>query len=701
MTSVIASLIVALSLADAAGTEPPARRAIAIDVPYLPQTEALCGGAVAAMVFRYWGERHADDQQFAPLVDRRSGGIATGALTEAIRRRGWEAIAVSGTLEGLRQHLERDQPIILLIEDRPGRYHYVVAVGADDAGVFIHDPVWGPSRYFSESELVGAWKPTNFWSLLVRPTASAGASTDEAASNHSALPIIETAAAGRTKTTCDVLLERAIDDIKERGLHAADELLGAVRTQCQGSAAPISELAGVRFAQQRWEEAATLAQEALRHDETDTYAWDLLASSRFLTDDLPGALEAWNQTGKPHLDALRIEGLTRTRYAFVAEVLGLKPNALLTKKRYRLAERRLRELPDRSTSRINYRPRPDGFATVDVAILEPSARPSWIATGARAIVNREIAVHVPGWTGLGDVWNVSWRWWNERPGVGLSFEAPRVAPIPGVWRVEGSWVRQAYAGPPDRLRQGFVEPTEASAEADAPPTRETWTHVGLATTSWIAPDIRYEVAAGFDVWNGSRRAASVRGILERRFLADRISVMASASAWTPVSAGARFHAASFRASARSATEPRRFVHRADLQLERVTRHAPLALWSGAGDGHARPLLLRAHPLIHDGIIDGPVFGRRVASLSIETERWFDRPSLVRMGIAAFADAATASQRLESAMGKPLQVDVGAGLRLRLPGHEGTLRVDYGHGLRDGHDALTLGWQLTEQRRILP
>jgi hypothetical protein len=29
---------------------------LAIDVPYLPQTDALCGGAAAAMVLRYWGD---------------------------------------------------------------------------------------------------------------------------------------------------------------------------------------------------------------------------------------------------------------------------------------------------------------------------------------------------------------------------------------------------------------------------------------------------------------------------------------------------------------------------------------------------------------------------------------------------------------------------------------------------------------------
>ena len=75
-------LVVALSLAAPAA---------AIDVPFLPQTDALCGGAATAMVFRYWGDAHADVQEFAPLVDRRAGGIVNDALVDAVRRRGWRA----------------------------------------------------------------------------------------------------------------------------------------------------------------------------------------------------------------------------------------------------------------------------------------------------------------------------------------------------------------------------------------------------------------------------------------------------------------------------------------------------------------------------------------------------------------------------------------------------------------------------------
>jgi hypothetical protein len=129
------------------------------------------------------------------------------------------------------------------------------------------------------------------------------------------------------------------------------------------------------------------------------------------------------------------------------------------------------------------------------------------------------------------------------------------------------------------------------------------------------------------------------------------------------------------------------------RVDTASLAAPLALWSGAGEGRARTGLLRAHPLLVDNVVAGPVFGRRVYSANLEAQRWFAGPTLVRYGLAAFIDAAAADHRVESAGGQSSQVDAGIGVRLRLPGREGTLRIDYARGLRDRADALTIGWQV--------
>jgi hypothetical protein len=180
------------------------------------------------------------------------------------------------------------------------------------------------------------------------------------------------------------------------------------------------------------------------------------------------------------------------------------------------------------------------------------------------------------------------------------------------------------------------------------------------------------------------RAPSVGGTVDRRLLDDRVSLFVSASRWFPSDARA-FAAGSLGATFRSSREPSGWVVEAQTGVDAADAHAPLALWSGAGTGRARPRLLRAHPLLDGGIIDGAVFGATVRYATAEAQRWLARPSLVRLAIAGFVDAASASRG---------EVDAGVGVRLRVPGRDGVLRVDYARGLRDGANALTVGWMVS-------
>ena len=53
----LAIALVLVPVVPAAGQD-AARAAPLLDVPYVAQTEALCGGASVAMVQRYWGARN-------------------------------------------------------------------------------------------------------------------------------------------------------------------------------------------------------------------------------------------------------------------------------------------------------------------------------------------------------------------------------------------------------------------------------------------------------------------------------------------------------------------------------------------------------------------------------------------------------------------------------------------------------------------
>src|SRR5262249_33347451 len=300
------------------------------------------------MVFRFWGDRHADVQQFQSLVDARAGGIADTTLVDAIRARGWNAQRLDGSIATIREQLDEGHPLILLIEDRPLRYHYVVAVGRDDEYVFVHDPTWGPARRLVVSELVRRWRPTGFWTLLVMP--DEGAKSASGRDNLTGRDTVKGVAYERTSTddrrgvtVCDRLLAQALDKIEAEGPGVADQTLDTVINQCPGDGAPLRELAAIRFAEHRWRDAADLAQRALARNTEDSYAWDVLGSSRFLQDDPDAALQAWNHIEKPKLDSVQIVGLSRTRYTMVAQIAGVTPNTLLTAQQLSLATRRLAE----------------------------------------------------------------------------------------------------------------------------------------------------------------------------------------------------------------------------------------------------------------------------------------------------------------------------------------------------------------------
>jgi len=224
----------------------------------------------------------------------------------------------------------------------------------------------------------------------------------------------------------------------------------------------------------------------------------------------------------------------------------------------------------------------------------------------------------------------------------------------------------------------------------------------VAITDWFNGNSRYELTAGLDSWNGVRRTVSVGALLDRRWARDRLSIVADGTVGIPLTPDPGFRSAGLRVTFRSlTTETRRRVNAesvapvGDLILtggvNAISAAAPLALWPGAGDGHARRALLRAHPLLVDGVISGAMFGERLAYANAEARHWFDKPLLVRIGVAAFTDVARVWRPLSST-GDPFQVDVGLGLRLKVPGRLGILRIDYGRGIGDRADALTFGWQ---------
>ena len=113
----------------------------------------------------------ADRDQFAPLLDRAAGGLATGVLAKAIEVGlvGWRVVRFTGSIESVADLLRDGRPVIVLLKVRNGRFHYVVVVGTTGTHIVVHDPARGPSRSVPVRKFLDAWEPAGFWALLVLP----------------------------------------------------------------------------------------------------------------------------------------------------------------------------------------------------------------------------------------------------------------------------------------------------------------------------------------------------------------------------------------------------------------------------------------------------------------------------------------------------------------------------------------------------
>lgn len=660
-----------------------------LDVPYVSQTPELCGGAAVAMVLRYWGERDVFPQDFAPLVGSGDGGILTGVLASAVRDRGWQALVVPAddAHARLRSEIDRGRPLIALIEVGPRTYHYVVIVGSTDHEVVLHDPARAPFRVLRWAEFDRAWTAAGRWMMMVLPPIGVAPRADVARQTSAPFDGVGQA----SQTPCSALVERAVQLARNGDREGAEQGLVAATRLCPTDAASWIELAGLRFSQARWSEAQDFSRTAVRLAPEDAYAWRLLATSRYLTGDVTGALEAWNRAGEPRIDAIDIHGAERTRQPVLVRAAGLRPREILTPAVFGRALRRLRELPAASNAQMRYRPIEGGLASLDIVVDERQVVPiGWAALathGARALFFHELHVDVAGPLGTGELVSAAWRWSAARPRVALGLALPSPERLPGVVSLGWSWERQSYEARP--------------SPDDVTLRREERRRVELRLADWSTDWLRWQGGAALDRLrafddldqsrDGARAYLAAEGMFDVRLAGDRVALAASGGWWMPLAGGDRFGASSLLAAWRSTDDVTRPAWSAVTGISAASRAAPLALWPGAGTGQGRSALLRAHPLLAGGVLTGPVFGRDLAHGSLEYARpvrWMPAGGL---SIAAFADAARASRRQNDLGTSRLYVDAGVGLRVQAPGRRDAIRIDVAHGLRGGGTALSASW----------
>lgn len=657
--------------------------ATVLDVPYLPQSELLCGGAAAAMVLRYWGMAGVRADDFRPLVRETRGGMRADELAARLRELGWDVFPFPGRFEEVRRHLRLGRPVISLIEVSGGRFHYVVLVGEAGDRLVLHDPAAAPYRLVDRSELENAWSATDGLSLLLVPPPDRARNVRPPL--RSAGPAGADDAGGRPlEPRCRARLDRAISAASAGNLGEADQILS--EPSCAGEPAFLRELAGVRLRRggaEAAEDAVRLARRALLEEPGDVHAIRTLATALYVGDRPEAALDAWNRVDEPTVDLVRIAGLDRVSHRPVARLLGVRGGERLTARSLRLARRQLADLPAAAHSRVGFVPTGGGRADLVAGLAERPGLPTSLvplaATTIRAAIYREVSLTAVSPLGRGETWSGTWRWWENRPSASFRLATPAEFGPPSILSLAVGWERESYA-----------------TGGDGPgtlPLREERAGGDLESSLWLLPDLRTALRVGIDRWDGIGGHLRTGLTGEFRAFDDHARLAADVDGWLPLEDGPGFGTARARLEGSSATRPEGVALSGRAYLRTATTDAPRTLWHGAGVGIARPDLLRAHPLLENGTIAGRAFDRHLTGAGAELVRWFAPGAALRIGAAAFVDAAhTWGARPAASF-----MDAGLGLRLTAAGGGPVLRIDVATGLTDDEWALSAGWSTSARR----
>jgi predicted double-glycine peptidase len=616
---------------------------VVLDVPYLAQSVDLCGGAAAAMVLRFWGAKDVNPGDFASLVREDERGIRTRDLVSALESRGAQARAIRAEAEDVRREIANGRPVIALIDGGGGRLHFVVIVSFASGRVLFHDPAVGPFRLLSEEAFRKAWQASGGVGIVVLP------GEDVSKPRPSAVE----AAPSPPEGACDPMIDGAIPLARGPDPELAVGPLMAASELCPEDGRALGALAGVRFRQERFGEAADFARRATLRNAADADAWRLLGASLYLADEPDEALVAWSRIDEPRLDRVRVRGLSRTHEDLATAVLGLQPRETLTPEALARAGRRLQELPSASGARLIYEPRPEGRADVVASVGEGGLLEPAPVLGLRLLAEfigkREARLRFNSPTGRGEVLEVGGRFASRRPAAWASLETPRLMGLPGVVTLSGLWDRQSYAEPSQGTR---VETRRRAAMV--------WSH-------WLTSAMRTESGLGIDRFEGRGTYASLSGGAEHRFWRDRAALVADSSGFLGLRGADGFAEFGASVALRNTVRPRRWTLSARFDARRATEAAPRALWPGAGTGASRAFLLRATPLVTDGIVAGDVFGRGLLHATAEAEVSVAERAMIRLGLALFTDWAKAWDTAIAPGPGPGAFSLGAGLRIHAPG----------------------------------
>jgi tetratricopeptide (TPR) repeat protein len=480
----------------------------------------------------------------------------------------------------------------------------------------------------------------------------------------------------------DALVERGVTEARLGKTRAAEDAFAQAIARDPDRPEAFVERGGLRFLQKDYGDAVRDLERALALRE-DPYARDLLAASLHLLGRTEDALASWNRLGGPRLGTLEITGLRYTKDEVARREVKVRPGEALDLDELRESRRRLEETL--VFERVTFRPQPrgDGTADLELALLErhgfASGTTELLAATAAQLADRRIGLRYANIGGRGASVGGSWRFAEGRPEIALGLDWARPLGLDANLHLAARRGRQGYL---------LEEPVERESRGMDVAFRRV---LGARTTAEMGFSFRRRE---FSAVSPSAPPGVVAGPqlgLERRLFeggGHRLDANARVFGALPAVGSDLSFArgvVALRYERARRGDPERESFAARVLFGTGTDGLPLDEGFAPGGGPESPFPLRAHRQFEDGVAGTTPLGRSLFLANLEWRRTLVSRGPLRLGAVVFYDTAHASRGLDP---NRFYHDVGAGIRIGLDG--AIVRIDWGHGLVDGANALTLG-----------
>jgi tetratricopeptide (TPR) repeat protein len=449
------------------------------------------------------------------------------------------------------------------------------------------------------------------------------------------------------------------------------------------------ERGGLSFLERDYGNAVRDLERALAlHD--DAYARELLASSLYLEGRTDDALAQWNRLGQPSLRTLDVVGLVHTRDRIVRREIALEEGSVLDLDRLRRSRRQLAELGifDRVTLRPV--PREQGKADLEAALIERhgfyKGTLDFVVSTAVNAIGRRVGARYSNLGGAAVSFGGEYRWNTNRPELSLSLDVPRPFGLPAYTHLRAFRGRQNY-----ELDGRFTRRSKG-LDLDLRHVVDGRTVVALGARGRDRTFSRPEPFAPRGFISGLE-AALERRLVENR--AQRLDVIASAFralpalgsdlSYTQTTLTVAYHRQLSPRDERGGLETSELA--AQVHWGWGSRGLPIDEMFVPGGSAEMDYPLRGHHQMHHGILGESPIARSLQLGNLEWRRRLAQWGELQLGSVLFIDAARVARAVNSA--DRALVDVGVGLRVGVRGAP-VIRVDFGHGLSDGKNALFVG-----------